>query len=310
MTILVTGGAGFVGSHLVDALVEAGHRMVVVDDLTTGKADQVHSQATFYKLSVLDPALQEVFAAKRPEAVYHLAAQTDVVTSLDDPVSDARINILGALEVLEACRRYGVRKFIYSSSTAIFEDTDKMPLAEDHPVAPMTHYGVSKHTVEHYLDIYARLYGISYVCLRYGNVYGPRQDPHLEGGVVAIFIHSLLSGQVAVIYGDGEQTRDFIYVADVVEANRLALASGENITCHLAWGRETSINELYRLIADRVGNEKRSPRYAPARQGEMRRLVLDASAARRALDWAPRVSLEEGLDRAVAYHRSLRSASV
>jgi UDP-glucose 4-epimerase len=298
MKILVTGGAGFIGSHVVDAFVRAGHAVVVVDNLATGSLAWLNPEATFRRMDVRDERLGDLFEAERPEVVAHLAAQAAVSRSVLDPAMDASVNILGGLNLLESCRRAGVRRIIYSSSGgAGYGDTDVIPTPEGHPLLPASPYGIAKVAVEHYLAAWGQIHGLSGISLRYANVYGPRQNPAGEAGVVAIFSHRLLTGQTPIVNGDGAQTRDYVYVEDVAEANlraleRPAVTGGINI----GTGIETSVNDLYARLARAAGTTVAAV-HGPARPGEQRRSCLDPGAAARVLGWRPGVSLDEGLAR-------------
>jgi UDP-glucose 4-epimerase len=305
MKILVTGGAGFIGSHVVDLYVEHGHKVVVVDDLTTGTLSNLNPAATFYKMDIRDPEVAEVFEVERPDVVNHHAAQMDVRRSVEDPIYDADINILGSLRLLEHSRQFRVRRFIYiSSGGAVYGEPEYHPCAETHPINPICQYGASKHTVEHYLFMYRVNYGMEFTVLRYANVYGPRQNPHGEAGVVAIFTGQMLEGQEVVINGDGKQTRDFVYVADCSRANLLALSAGNvDGVFNLGSGRETSINEIFTELKS-VTNYGLAPVHGPAKLGETRRIYLNVSKAGREMGWRPTVELEEGLKHTVAHYRS------
>ena len=244
--MLVTGGAGFIGSHVVDALIEEGHSVVVIDDLSSGKREHVHHDAKFHQLDIRSPDLEGVFAEERPEVVNHHAAQVDVRVSMADPIFDADVNILGSLNLLECARSHGVEKLIYASTGgAVYGQPAYLPCDEDHPVEPICPYGISKLAVEHYLYLYRQSYGLEYTILRYANVYGPRQDPFGEGGVVAIFARQMVEGEQVVINGSGEQERDFVYVDDVVRANLVAMERGDGETYNLGRGVGTSVNELF-----------------------------------------------------------------
>ena len=305
MKILVTGGAGFIGSHVVDLYVERGYQVVVVDDLSTGTSSNLNPAATFYEMDVRDPEVAEVFERERPDIVNHHAAQMDVRRSVDDPIFDADINILGSLRLIEHSRQFGVRRFIYiSSGGAVYGEPEFLPCDEAHPINPICQYGASKHTVEHYLFMYRVNYGMDYAVLRYANVYGPRQNPRGEAGVVAIFIGQMLDGQKVVINGDGKQTRDFVYVADCAWANLLTLTGGGvDGVFNIGSGRGTSVNEIFTELQS-ITSYLLPPFHGPAKLGETRRIYLDANKARRELGWRPTVDLKEGLERAVAYHRS------
>jgi len=305
MKILVTGGAGFIGSHVVDLYIERGHQVVVVDDLSTGTLSNLNPAATFYEMDVRDPELAGVFKREMPDIVNHHAAQMDVRRSVDDPIFDADINILGSLRLLEHSRKIGVRRFIYiSSGGAVYGEPEYLPCDETHPINPICQYGASKHTVEHYLFMYRLNYGMDFTVLRYGNVYGPRQNPHGEAGVVAIFTGQMLEGQKVVINGDGNQTRDFVYVGDCARANLLALNAGSvDGVFNLGSGQETSINEIFSGLQAVTDYGVPAVR-GPAKLGETRRIYLDVNKAERELGWRPTVDLKEGLDRTVAYIRS------
>jgi UDP-glucose 4-epimerase len=302
--ILVTGGAGFIGSHVVDAFIAAGHRVAVLDDLSTGKPAQVNREAKLHVLDLRSDRLAQVFESERPEVVAHLAAQAAVRRSVDDPVFDAGVNILGSLNLLDCCRRFGVGRFIYSSSGgAGYGDTAVLPTPEDHPTHPASPYGITKVAVEMYLSAWAPLYGISGISLRYANVYGPRQDPEGEAGVVAIFCHRLLTGQTPIINGDGEQTRDYVYVEDVAAANLHALEHPDVGGCvNIGTGIETSVNDLYRTLALAAGLGTPAE-HGPQKPGEQRRSCLNPALAKRCLGWAPTVSLDDGLGRTLEFFR-------
>ena len=301
MKIMVTGGAGFIGSHVVDLYLDAGHDVLVVDNLSTGRRLNLNPGARFYQLDIRDGALGDLFAREQPEVVSHLAAQVDVRKSVADPLYDASVNIAGSVNLLEQARQHGVQRVIYTSTGgAVYGEPDYLPVDEGHPVRPLSPYGASKHAVEHYLYLYHENYGLDYTVLRYPNVYGPRQDPHGEAGVVAIFAGQMLRGEQPVIYGDGEQERDFVYVGDCARATLLALRAERNGVYNLASGVGTSINTLYELLATITGFE-RAPIYGPARVGETRRIYLTADKARRELGWEPGTDLEAGLEQTVAY---------
>ncbi|MDI6893887.1 MAG: NAD-dependent epimerase/dehydratase family protein [Bacillota bacterium] len=294
--VLVTGGAGFIGSHLVEALLARGHQVAVVDNLSTGRRENVPSGADFQAVDIGDPVRAgEVFERFRPEIVYHLAAQTSVRRSTGDPAGDASTNVVGSINVLDASVRTGVEKVVYASSGgAIYGEPDGLPVREDHPVRPLSPYGLSKYVVELYLRLYRDNHGLRYSVLRYPNVYGPRQDPYGEAGVVAIFSRTLLAGERPVIFGDGRQTRDYVYVADVVEASLLCLERGGDGVYNLGWGREVSVLELLASLQEVLGTDV-PPRYDPPRPGEVSRICLDASRAKEELGWQPTTPLAEGL---------------
>jgi UDP-glucose 4-epimerase len=306
--ILVTGGAGFIGSNVVDALVGDGHELAVLDNLSSGRREFVNPGARFFQCDLGDASgVDAAIAAFRPDVVDHHAAQIDVRASVSDPVNDARINILGTLELLRSCTRHGVRKFVYASTGgALYGEGRTLPATEDHPVNPESPYGVSKHTVEHYLYLWKLLHGLDYTVLRYPNVYGPRQNPHGEAGVNAIFIGLMLEGRPPRIFGTGDQVRDYLYVGDVVEANRLALQKGSGEMLNLGTGSGTSVNDIVSVLNAILGT-RIVPIHEPARAGEVQRIYLDATRAREALGWVPTVSFREGLARTVAWHREALS---
>jgi len=297
--ILVTGGAGFIGSHVADAYVEQGHEVVVVDNLSSGKVENVNRQARLVRLDILDPDLGDVLASFRPEAVNHHAAQIDVRRSVQDPAFDAEVNVVGTLRVLGYCRRSGVRRLIFASTGgAIYGEPKYLPMDENHPIAPLAPYGASKFAAEQFLRLQALTEGLTCVVLRYANVYGPRQDPHGEAGVVAIFAAAMLQGRTPTIYGDGTQTRDFVYVGDVAAANLLALERSPDGPVNIGTGIGTSVNDLCSILAGLAGFT-RKPLYAPARAGEVHTCYLDNARARQELGWLPATDLREGLARTV-----------
>ncbi|MBP7693755.1 MAG: SDR family oxidoreductase [Anaerolineales bacterium] len=304
MKVLVTGGAGFIGSHVVEALLAGGHAVSVVDNLSSGRRANLPAAARLIELDIRDPRLAEVFEQERPDWVAHHAAQVDVRRSVADPLLDADINVRGGLNVLESARRAGVRRFVYASTGgAVYGEPEYLPVDERHPVNPLSPYGASKHALEHYLYLYQQNFGLTYVVLRYPNVYGPRQDPHGEGGVIAIFTDRLLRGAPITIYGDGEQTRDFTFVEDCARANLLAL---ENPAAHgiynLGTGQATSINQVFATLKD-VTRYSLAANYGPAKVGETRFIYSDASRARMELGWQPEYDLRAGLARTVAHFR-------
>jgi UDP-glucose 4-epimerase len=303
--VLVTGGAGFIGSHVADALLQRGHAVVALDNLSSGKRQNVPEQARLEVLDITSKQAAELIAAERFDAIMHLAAQMDVRRSVDDPGFDAQVNIVGMLNLLEAARKAGTRRVIFSSTGgAIYGEQDTFPANESHPRRPLSPYGCSKAAGETYLGFYKAQYGLDYVSLRYANVYGPRQNPHGEAGVVAIFCQKLLSGAGCTINGDGGQTRDFVYVADVARANVLALESklsGEAI--NIGTGVETDINQVYGHLAKAAGVSKPAT-HAPGKPGEQRRSVIDNGKAARALKWQPLTPLATGLAQTLEWFRN------
>jgi UDP-glucose 4-epimerase len=296
MHVLVTGGAGFIGAHSCRVLLEGGHRVTALDDLSHGRRDALPAGADLHVLDVRSPQLAAELDRLRPDAVLHLAAQMDVRRSVADPMHDASINVLGTVNVLAAARRAGASRLVFASSGgAVYGEQQAFPAKEDHPRRPASPYGVSKLCGEEYVQLAGRD-GLSTLSLRYANVYGPGQDPLGEAGVVAIFLHKMVHGADPVINGDGEQTRDFVFVEDVARANLLAVESREIGALNVGTGRETSVNALAAMLARQVGFA-RPIAHGPAAAGEQRRSSVDPAAAQRQLGWSPRTSLEDGLRR-------------
>lgn len=305
MKILVTGGAGFIGSHVVEMYLQHGHEVTVLDDLSTGHAANIHPAARFYQLDIRSPELAEVFERERPDVVNHHAAQLNVRRSVAEPMFDAEVNVLGSLNLIECAKRFGVKRIVYSSTGgAVYGEPEYLPCDEAHPINPICQYGVSKHIVEHYLYLYQVNYGLRYTILRYANVYGPRQDPHGEAGVVAIFARQMLAGEPVLINGDGDQVRDFVFVTDCARANVLALdpPQGSGIY-NLGFGQGTSVNEIFAALR-KITAYPRAAIHGPAKLGETRKIYLDARKVDQHLDWRPTISLEEGLTQTVAYFKT------
>ncbi|MFB6230309.1 MAG: NAD-dependent epimerase/dehydratase family protein [Salinibacter sp.] len=303
MTLLVTGGAGFIGSHVADALVEQGHEVHVLDDLSSGQRHHVPEAAPLFEHDIRSDAAAALFAEHQYDGLVHHAAQIDVRRSVEAPRFDAAVNIGGLLNLMEAGLDNGLQKVVFASTGgAIYGEPDYTPQDEEHPLRPVSPYGVAKLAAEKYLHYYQHQHALDAVSLRYANVYGPRQDPHGEAGVVAIFVGEMLSGGQPVINGSGEQTRDYVYVGDVAEANLAALAYDGSGTFNVGTGRETSVNELFRMLRDETGAEVEEA-HGPAQPGEQQRSVLGAEKANAELGWAPRVSLETGLARTVDWFR-------
>jgi UDP-glucose 4-epimerase len=303
MKILVTGGAGFIGSHVVDTYLAAGHDVVVVDNLSTGKRANLNPAATFHEVDIRDDKLGDVFAAEQPDVVNHHAAQASVPLSVSRPTFDAEVNILGSLNLLEQARAHGVRRVIYASTGgAVYGEPHYLPCDESHPIQPLSPYGASKHAVEHYLQLYHQLYDLGYTILRYANVYGPRQDPHGEAGVVSIFTDHMLAGEPATVYGDGLQERDFVYVGDCARANLAALEQARDGIFNVGTGAGTTINDLFDRLAAITGYPHRRQN-GPARLGDVYRSYLSAERARAELGWQPAFDLQQGLQATVASFR-------
>jgi len=298
MRTLVTGGAGFIGSHTVDLLIAREHEVVVVDDLSTGRRENVHREAMLVEMDIADPELSTLFSSDQFDAVVHLAAQPSVPRSIQEPLYDGRVNILGTINLLECCRHSGVGRFVFASSAAVYGDPERVPIPETAATRPLSPYGLTKLTAESYLRLYHDLFGLETVALRYANVYGPRQDALGEAGVVCLFVTQILNGQQPLIHGDGLQTRDFVYVEDIARANLLAL--GPDIPAgvyNAGGGRASTIIKLFDLISG-----GRAPRvHADPRPGDIRDSVLEVSTARRALAWQVTIPLADGLQRTWAH---------
>ncbi|MCH7624030.1 MAG: NAD-dependent epimerase/dehydratase family protein [Nitrospinae bacterium] len=295
MNILVTGGAGFIGSHIVDAYLNLGHRVIILDNLSSGKKENIASGGVFYEMDLLDPRVEKLIKDEHIEIINHHAAQISVTHSVAHPGEDANTNILGSIKLLEAAKSCGVKQFIFASTGgAIYGLQDVFPADESHACRPESPYAISKFSVENYLHYYRKTYGLNTTILRYSNVYGPRQDPHGEAGVVAIFCQKLLSKSQAIIYGDGEQTRDFVSVQDVAQANVLAITHSLAGIYNIGTGKETTVNELFHHIAQMAGNNV-SAQHAPARKGELQRSVIDPGRFQKSTDWKPGMPIKEGL---------------
>lgn len=304
MKILVTGGAGFIGSNIVDAYIEAGHEVAIVDNFSTGKRENLNPKAKLFEIDIRDKGLTDIVKEISPEIVNHTAAQIDVRKSVADPVYNADVNELGTLNLLQAAVASKVKKIIFSSTGGALygEIIKKGGAAENHPQEPISPYAITKRSIEMYLYAYKVLYGLNYTVLRYGNVYGPRQDPLGEAGVIAIFCGKMLKGEVPVIYGDGRQLRDYVYVKDVAEANLIALDKGENATFNVGTGKGVSVNGLFAILKELFKFDKDAV-YAPARAGELFRSVLSSKKIRKELGWKPKTSIKKGLKLTLKWYR-------
>ncbi len=304
MKVLVTGGAGFIGSNVVDRYIAEGHEVVVLDNLSTGLAENINAEATFYEVDMTDrEAVEDVFAREKPAVINHHAAQMNVRKSVEDPGFDANTNIVGSLYLLEAGLKNGVEKVIYiSSGGAIYGEPDEIPATEECSIHPISHYGVSKFTIEKYLWLYNYNDGLRYTVLRYANVYGPRQRPDGEAGVTAIFSGMMLRGEQPMIFGQGDKTRDYVFVEDVVEANVRALTGGDNEAFNIGTGVQTSDQEVYDTIAAATGYDKPAV-YGDERKGDIKHTALHCAKAKTVLGWEPKYTFAEGVAKAVAYNR-------
>lgn len=302
MKILVTGGAGFIGSNITDAYIKAGHQVVIIDNMSSGKKENINAKAKFYKADITDlPAISKIFSREKFDLLNHHAAQIDVRKSVENPAYDARINVMGTLNLLECAKNTNVKKVIFASSGGtIYGECGKTAPDEKCPGKPLSPYGITKHTIEFYLNFYAAIHGLKFTVLRYANVYGPRQDPFGEAGVVAIFSQRMLGNKELLIFGNGKQTRDYVFVGDVVKANVNALSRGNNEIINIGTGRLTSVNMLFKEMAS-ISNYKAKPVYKPARAGELQKSFLGNKKAKAILEWAPSVQLEDGLDKTMKY---------
>lgn len=306
MQVLVTGGAGFIGSHIVDALLSQGHSVSVLDNLSTGKLENLDPRVNFYHGELGDEELlQQIMEGERPEVVIHEAAQASVPRSVDNPVYDAGVNVVGSIKLLEACRKGGVRKVIYASTAAVYGEPKYLPIDEDHPVMLLSPYGISKYAVEQYLKVYKSLYNLDFTVLRYANVYGPRQDAAGEGGVVSVFAGRLLSGKCPEIFGDGRQTRDFVYVKDVAAANVAALDRAGGQVLNVSTGIATSVNELFETMREMAASSVIAV-YGPERPGDIKHSFLENIRARQLLEWKHRFDLEDGLRETIGHLTSYK----
>ena len=296
MKILITGGAGFIGSNVADGLLEKKHEVAIVDDLSNGKKENIPEEARFYRCDIRSKKLYSIFKAEKPDVVIHNAAQLSVRVSVEDPLMDADINVIGGLNVIQACHTYNVKKIIFASSGGtVYGEQKYFPADEEHPTRPISPYGVAKLTTENYLYYFYKTYGLNYISLRYGNIYGPRQDPYGEAGVVAIFSSKIIKGENPTINGDGLQTRDYVYVRDVVDVNIRAMESDFTGSMNVGTEKETTVMELFKILREVSGESDVEEVHGPSREGEQRRSQLSYGLAKKILGWQPRMSLGEGL---------------
>lgn len=301
MKIMVTGGAGFIGSHVVDLYLANGHEVVVIDNLSTGKIQNVNPGAVFYQLDIRSEKMKDIFENEKPDIINHHAAQIDVRYSTENPVIDADINILGSIKLLQLSHQYSIRKFIFiSSGGAIYGEPEFLPCDESHPVKPLSPYGAGKYAFELFLYLYKENFGLDYTILRYANVYGPRQDPHGEAGVVAIFTGQMIKNKPVTINGSGEQIRDFVYATDCAKANLIALDRGSGSAYNLGSGIGTTINQIFQTLKV-INRYNQEPVFGPEKIGETFKIYLDIQKASQELNWVPEVDLEEGLHKTVNY---------
>jgi UDP-glucose 4-epimerase len=292
--VLVTGGAGFIGSHIVELLIAEGYEVVVIDNFLTGQRKSVPPEAKLYEMNITSPQMENVFAEEKPDYVIHLAAQIDVAKSIQNPVGDAEQNILGTIGMLHWCHKFQVRKIVFSSSCAVYGETADCSITEDFPIQPLSFYGLSKSISEMYIQFYQSFYGLPFTILRFANVYGPRQGATGEGGVIATFFRKIIKGESPFIYGKGEQTRDFVYVKDVAAANLLSLTKGNNEIINIGCNEKTSINQLVGLMSA-IQSVPVSPIYLPKREGDIQHSLLNYAKAKESLGWQPQYDLQAGL---------------
>ena len=304
MKILISGGAGFIASHLTDKLIDKGHNVVVIDNLSTGRRENLNPQAKFYEADICNSEISQIFEEEKPEIVFHFAAQIDVRKSVKDPIQDAKVNILGSLNLLQNCQKNGgVKKFIFASSGgAIYGDTDVIPTPETHAENPESPYGICKLTIEKYLHFYKETFGLNYTALRLANIYGPRQNSKGEGGVIAVFCDKMLKNEKVVINGEGKQSRDFVFVDDVVNSALLSIEQEKSDIYNIGTGKETNINEIFRKIKE-LTNSNCEEIHTPAKLGEQRRSCLNYSKAKKELNWEPKYNLKKGLENTIKWFK-------
>lgn len=303
MNILVTGGAGFIGSQIADAYIAEGHKVIIADNMSTGVKEFINPKAKFYELDIRDGKLSEVFESHKIEVINHHAAQIDLRKSVEDPKFDVDINVIGSINLLQNAIKYGVKKFIFASTGgAIYGEHDYFPADEKHPTRPYAPYGINKNTIEKYLFYYNHVYGLDYVVFRYANVYGPRQNPFGECGVVAIFTDKMLKGKLPLINGDGKQTRDYVYVGDVVKANVLALNAKGPVIYNIGTSVETDVNYIFDKVNEYAGTGYKE-NHGPPKKGEQRRSVLSYEKIRNELGWVPEIDMAKGLELTIDYFK-------
>jgi len=303
-TILVTGGAGFIGSHFVDRLIKENYQVIVIDNLSTGKKENLNLKAKFYKIDIRSPKINQIFKKEKPEIVFHCAAQIDLRKSVENPIENAKINILGTLNLLENCKKYKIKKFIFASTGgAMYGEADVIPTPETYPEWPLSPYGIEKLTVEKYLNYYYKVFGLPFISLRLANVYGPRQNSKGEAGVVAIFCDKMLSGKQPIINDDGKQTRDFVFVDDVIEANILAMKKDKVGIFNIGTTKETSVNEIFKKLKKLTYSNCKKI-HGLEKPGEQRRSCLNFHRAKKELGWQPKYSLDGGLKKTIEWFKA------
>ncbi|APH16614.1 3-beta hydroxysteroid dehydrogenase/isomerase family protein [Clostridium sporogenes] len=303
MKVLVSGGAGFIGSNLVDKLINLGHNVCIIDNLSTGNINNVNKKAKLYINDILDPNVSKIFEKEKFDIVYHLAAQIDVQKSITNPIFDSDVNVCGTINIINNCVNYNVKKIVYSSSAAVYGHPGYLPIDEKHGISPISYYGLSKYTAEEYIKVFSNLNNLDFTILRYANVYGIRQDPKGEGGVISTFMNSLFKKQPIYIFGDGSALRDYIFVEDIVDANIAALSSGGKERFNIGTGVYTSVKELAEDMIDIIGL-KCNIEYESARKGDITNSYFNISKAKNKLNWIPKFSLKDGLKKTIEYYRN------
>ncbi|ACA54427.1 NAD-dependent epimerase/dehydratase family protein [Clostridium botulinum] len=303
MKVLVSGGAGFIGSNLVDKLINLGHNVCIIDNLSTGNINNVNKKAQLYINDILDPNVSKIFEKEKFDIVYHLAAQIDVQKSIANPIFDSDVNVCGTINIINNCVKYNVKKIVYSSSAAVYGHPQYLPIDEAHGIRPISYYGLSKYTAEEYIRVFSNLNNLDFTILRYANVYGIRQDPKGEGGVISIFMNSLFKKQPLYIFGDGSALRDYIFVEDIVDTNIAALSGGGKERFNIGTGVYTSVKELAENMIDIIGL-KCNIEYAPARKGDIANSYFNISKAKNKLNWIPKFSLKDGLKKTIEYYKN------